>query len=163
MSQRPTRADIAGTWFGDGLSDTSLARLTDLARTYDEPGGSRLLHVGDKTQELSIVIAGRVALTEHVPGRGSVTFMTVEPGDVFGWSALVPPHMAVSTVSSVEPVTVLAFDGARLQIAMADDPSLGIAVQAKLLDALARRLQATRHQWLDVYGAGLVEPVFEPW
>ena len=36
--------------------------------------------------------------------------MTVEPGDIFGWSALINPYKATSTVVSLEPVKVIAFD-----------------------------------------------------
>ena len=34
-----------------------------------------------------VVIKGRVALRTLVPERGMVTILTVEPGDIFGWSA----------------------------------------------------------------------------
>ena len=46
-----------------------------------------------------------------VPGRDAVTVLTVEPGDCIGWSALVPPHRATSTIVALEPTTVVAFDG----------------------------------------------------
>src|SRR3989304_1146259 len=41
--------------------------------------------------------SGRVALRLHVPGRGQVTILTVEPGDIYGWSAIVPPYRSTST------------------------------------------------------------------
>ena len=37
------------------------------------------------------MVTGRVALRVRVPERGPPTILTVEPGDVVGWSALVPP------------------------------------------------------------------------
>ena len=33
-----------------------------------------------------------------------MTILTVEPGDIFGWSAIVPPHRATSTAVAIEPV-----------------------------------------------------------
>jgi CRP/FNR family transcriptional regulator, cyclic AMP receptor protein len=154
---------IEATWFGGDLAPPLTGRLAALAREYEAPARSRLLVAGDETLELSLVVSGRVALTDFVPGRGSLTLMTVEAGDVFGWSALVAPFTAVSTVSALEPVAVIALDGPRLRAGMEADHELAAYVRGKLLEALARRLKATRHQLLDLYGAGWAEPVYEPW
>ncbi len=135
----------------------------ELAREYQAPSRTQLLHEGDATPELSILVAGRVALTERVAGRGSITLMTLESGDIFGWSAVVKPYKAISTVTSLEPVEIVAFDGPRLRASLADDAELAAAVWARVVEALAVRLAATRHQLLDLYGAGWAEPVFEPW
>jgi CRP-like cAMP-binding protein len=78
--------------------------------------------------------------------------MTVEPGDVVGWSALVPPYRATSTAVAVEPTRLLAFDGASLRKALQEDPALAATVYPRVLEAVARRLGATRHQLLDLYG-----------
>jgi CRP-like cAMP-binding protein len=149
---------IASTWFGAGLSAASQAHLASMAREYMAPARARLLREGDETRELSVLMKGRVALTEHVAGRGSVTLMTVEPGDIFGWSALIPPFKATSTVISLEPVTVVAFDGARLRGDLRSDCELAAGIYSKLLEALARRLGATRTQLLDLYGSEKTEP-----
>jgi len=97
-------------------------------------------------------------LTEHVAGRGSVTLMTVEPGDIFGWSALISPFRATSTVVSLEPVKVIAFDAGLLRERVRSDCELTAGIYPKLLEALARRLGATRHQLLDLYGSEQTEP-----
>lgn len=151
-------SQIDATWFGSGLSASALERLAGTAREYEAPSRARLLREGDETKELSVLITGRVALTEHVAGRGSVTLMTVEPGDVFGWSALIAPFKATSTVVSLEPVSVIAFDGAQLRADMRSDCELAAGIHPKLLEALARRLLATRHQLLDLYGSERTEP-----
>ena len=140
---------IEATWFGSGLPQGVRERLAATARAYEAPARTRLLREGDETGELSVLVEGRVALTEHVAGRGSVTLMTVEPGDVFGWSALIAPYRATSTVISLEPVQVIAFDGAALRQQVRADCQLAAGIYPKLLEALARRLGATRHQLLD--------------
>jgi CRP-like cAMP-binding protein len=146
-------ASTIGAWLATGVSSSSLTRLEWTAREYDAMEGIELLREGSETAELGLVTRGRVALTEHVPGRGPVTLMTVEPGDLFGWSSLVPPYRATSTVTTVEPVRVVAFDGPRLRQALRADPELAAAVYQRVLVAVARRLIATRHQLLDVYRA----------
>jgi len=151
-------AEIDATWFGSGLSRGIKESLAGMAREYEAPAGARLLREGDDTQELSVLVEGRVALTEHVAGRGSVTLMTVEPGDVFGWSAIIAPFKATSTVVSLEPVRVIAFDAAALRDRVRSDCALAAGIYPKVLEALARRLSATRHQLLDLYGSEQSEP-----
>jgi CRP/FNR family transcriptional regulator, cyclic AMP receptor protein len=151
-------AEIDATWFGAGLSRGVKERLASLARTYEAPAGARLLREGDDTAELSVLVQGRVALTEHVAGRGSVTLMTVEPGDVFGWSTLIAPFKATSTVISLEPVRAIAFEGTLLRERLHADCELAAGIYPKVLEALSRRLGATRHQLLDLYGSEQSEP-----
>jgi CRP-like cAMP-binding protein len=82
----------------------------------------------------------------------------VEPGDVFGWSALISPYRATSSVVSLEPVRVVAFDAGMLRERVRTDCELTAGIYPKLLEALARRLDATRHQLLDLYGSEQAEP-----
>lgn len=151
-------SELETTWFGSGLSRGVRERLAGMARRYEAPAQTRLLREGEDTQELSVLVAGRVALSEHVAGRGSVTLMTVEPGDVFGWSALIAPFKATSTVVSLEPVTIIAFDGTLLRERVRADCELAAGIYPKILEALSRRLGATRHQLLDLYGSERSEP-----
>ncbi len=144
---------IRATWFGSDLPDESLRRLSSMAREYEAPARTRLLREGDETKELSILVDGRIALTEHVAGRGSVTLMSAEPGDVFGWSALIPPYRATATVVSLEPVKVIAVEADALRAELKADCVLSAGVYPRLAEALARRLEATRQQLLDLYGS----------
>lgn len=151
-------SEIDATWFGSGLSRGVKERLAGMAREYEAPARARLLREGDDTKELSVLVEGRVALTEHVAGRGSVTLMTVEPGDVFGWSTLIAPYTATSTVVSLEPVKVIAFEATLLRERVRADCELAAGIYPKILEALSRRLNATRHQLLDLYGSEQTEP-----
>jgi CRP/FNR family cyclic AMP-dependent transcriptional regulator len=157
MQQLATLAStIDATWFGARLAPESQVRLADLARDYEAPARARLLREGDETRELSLLIRGRVVLSEHIPGRGSVALVTAEAGDVFGWTALMPPFRATSTVIAIGPVRVLAFDGARLRAAVRSDVALAASVYEQVLEAVARRLLAMRREL--VYRAETLDP-----
>lgn len=86
-----------------------------------------------------------------MPGRGRVTILTVEPGDVFNWSVLVPPYRASSTVVAVEPSEASLYDAVALRRTLDEDPILAAAVYPGVLAAVSRRLQATRTQLLDLF------------
>lgn len=158
MSDRPKVAvQLDATWFGSGLSEAVTGRLADLSQEHDAPAGTRLLREGEEVSELGVLISGRVALTQHVGGRGAVTLMTLEPGDVFGQSALVPPYRATSTVVTLEPVHVIGIDAAALREQVRIDCVLSAGIYPKIVQALARRLDATRSQLLDLYGSERTE------
>jgi len=154
MTSRPSSlADLGSGWFGSGLSPHALERLAECcAATASYPAGATIMREGSATDPFGIVTSGRVALRLLVPERGPVTILTVEPGDIIGWSALVPPYRATSTAVATEPTTVLAFDLRRLRAVLREDPALAATLYPRVLEAVARRLTATRHQLLDLYG-----------
>ena len=90
-----------------GLGHPERRRLAGLCQVRKADPGDILLREGRETTHLGIVRSGRVALRLQVPGRGSTTVLTVEAGDFFGWSAVVPPYRATSTAVAIEPSEVL--------------------------------------------------------
>ena len=67
-------------------------------------GGTLVVTEGRVTESLGVVLKGRIALRVLVPERGMVTILTVEPGDVVGWSAVVPPYRGTADAVAIEPV-----------------------------------------------------------
>jgi CRP-like cAMP-binding protein len=149
---------LASGWFGAGLPDAARARLADLADVTSYPAGAVVIREGTPVDSLGVVLDGRLAIRLNVPGREIVTVLTVEQGDFIGWSALVPPHRATSTIVALEPTTVVTFEGSALRTALESDPDLAAAVLRRVLDAVARRLAATRTQLLDLFSRAEREP-----
>jgi CRP-like cAMP-binding protein len=144
-------ATLRETWFGAGLDDSTLERLAGLGRRREVAAGEVVVAEGSRSDELGVVVSGRLALRMLVPERGMTTILTVEPGDLYGWSAIVPPNRATSTVTVVEAAELIAFAGMGLRMALADDPTLAAAVYPRVLQAVSRRLEATRLQLLDLF------------
>jgi CRP/FNR family transcriptional regulator, cyclic AMP receptor protein len=139
------------TWFGAGLDDAILERLASLAHRRQAAAGEIIVAEGSRTDEFGVVVSGRLALRMLVPERGMTTILTVEPGDLYGWSAIVPPNRATSTVTAVDAAELVAFNGMELRMALAADPVLAAAVYPRVLQAVSRRLEATRLQLLDLF------------
>lgn len=150
---------LAATWFGSRLPEAARARLGPHLRIAEYEAGTEILREGEPTRSLGIVRGGRVALRLRVPERGPTTILTVEPGDVVGWSAVVPPHRATSTIVALLPTELLLIDGAALRGELSADAELAAPVYLSLLEALARRLTGTRLQLLDLFTI----PGSEPW
>ena len=72
--------------FTRDLEPRHLIKLASMATelTFDE--GDSVFHEGDTGGKIYLVSEGRVALYIHVPRRGRVTILTIEPGRLLGWS-----------------------------------------------------------------------------
>jgi CRP/FNR family transcriptional regulator, cyclic AMP receptor protein len=149
---------LAAAWLTHGLEPEMRSRLASLGRLEILPEGSTITREGEPTRDCGVVLRGRVALRMRVPERGMVTILTVEPGDVVGWSALVPPYRATSTAVALESTELALFDGERLRTELTRQPELAAQVYPMLLQAVSRRLEGTRLQLLDLFTQRWVEP-----
>ena len=159
MINRATPGSLRDTWFGTRLPEAALVRLETLARPASYAVGAEILREGDPTRDLGVVVRGRVALRLRVPERGPTSILTVEEGDIIGWSVVIPPNRATSSVIALAPTDLLLIDGTALRAALDADPVLAAAVYRSLLEALANRLRGTRMQLLDLFS----RPMDEPW
>jgi CRP-like cAMP-binding protein len=131
------------------LSPRQRQTLALIARDERPTVGTYLMREGRPTLDLGVIIEGRLAVRDRI-GADDVTLMTLDPGDVFGWSAVLDGISTASIVAD-EGARVLLFDGVALREAMEADRSLALLVCRRLLQAVARRLDATRMLARDVY------------
>ena len=117
-------AALNTSWFATGLSEKAQTRLAELGRRFTAEPGTELFREGESSDTFGILVHGRVALRTLVPERGDITILTVEPGDVYLWSALVPPFRASSTGTAIEPIEAIIFEGAALRAALRDECEL---------------------------------------
>jgi len=141
---------LATTWFGGGLPPRARERLASIAEIRAFAPGDVLLREGTACDEFAVILSGLLAIQVLVPGQGSVTLLTIEPGDVYGWSAVVSPHRSTSSVVAIEGGEALVFAAEPLRELLNDDV-LAATLYPRLLQAMARRLTATRLQLLDLY------------
>jgi CRP-like cAMP-binding protein len=151
------RDAIASTWFGAGLPAASARRLAAIGRHIDAEPGETLLTEGQPASALHLVLEGRVGIVARLPGQGEATLMTIEPGDIVGWSALLAPMPATATARVIERARLVTFPRDGLRSALDGDPALAAVVYRQALDAVSRRLLAALHQLLDL-GEGQAVP-----
>jgi len=133
------------------LSPAQRAEAAATARPVSYPEGIRLFDEGQDAKGCWLIQTGQVALQSDVPGRGPVTVHTLGPGDMLGWSWLVPPHHWHFTAVARTPVSALVLDTAALRGLADRDPALGYPLLLGVLEAALSRLQATRWRLLDLY------------
>jgi CRP-like cAMP-binding protein len=132
-----------------GLSPASRRRLAAIGRDERPVAGVHLMREGRPTRDLGLIVEGQLAVRDSV-GGADITLMTLEPGDVFGWSVVLD-GVSTASIVALENARVLLFERNALLSAIAADQTLAVAVLRRLLEAVASRLDATRLLMRDVY------------
>ena len=116
--------------------------------------GDRLFKEGDEANTFFLVRHGMIALEQYVPNRGMLTVETVGPGEIAGWSWLVPPYRWQLSARAVEPTRAIELDGACLRGKCEYDPDLGYRLLSRISGELVHVISQARLQLADVYGNG---------
>jgi CRP-like cAMP-binding protein len=97
-----------------------------------------------------VVREGRAALELAGPG-GQVVIETLGPGELIGWSWIVPPYEWTSDVKALDRLHVVSIDGACLRNKCEADPAFGYRMMKQFAHLAAERLHATQVRLLDLY------------
>ncbi|MBI4027494.1 MAG: cyclic nucleotide-binding domain-containing protein [Verrucomicrobia bacterium] len=98
-----------------------------------------------------LISEGRVALETFADSHGRVTIQSVGPGEVVGWSWLIPPHHWRFNARATEPAQAIALDGQSLRSKCETDHDLGYELLKRLSRITAERLEMTRLQLVALY------------
>lgn len=138
----------------DALGPLAAVRLAEVGGGATFAQGDVILRERVTTPWLGIVESGRVALRLHVPERGTRTILTVEAGELLGWSAIVPPYRATSEAVAVEATQIRFFPGAELRERIEADRDLAAEVLPVVLRVVSDRLTVSWQQLLDLFEGG---------
>jgi CRP/FNR family transcriptional regulator, cyclic AMP receptor protein len=139
-----TATVLAAHPFLRGMPRGHLDTLTAAAADVTFRAGHRLFEDGGYADRFWLVRSGRVTLDMHVPGEGPVVIGTVGMGEPLGWSWLFPPYRWAFGAVTVAPFEAFEFDAAIVRERCAADPAFGYELSGRLIQVLARRLEATR-------------------
>ncbi|MEV6566908.1 cyclic nucleotide-binding domain-containing protein [Streptomyces kronopolitis] len=129
-------------------------RLMRFAREVSFPAGQRIFEERGHADRFWIIRTGSVNLDVQVGGRQPMVVDMLGHGDMLGWSWLVPPYTWRMGAEASTPVRAYEFDATAVRALCEADPVIGLAVTRRVLDVLARRLQATRLRLADGGGPG---------
>ncbi|WOJ90896.1 cyclic nucleotide-binding domain-containing protein [Methylocapsa polymorpha] len=138
--------------FFAGLGEEFGNLVSGCAKNTRFEAGQYLFHEGDPADQFYLIRHGRVALELAAPGRGALTFLTLNEGDIVGVSWLVPPYRWTDDARAIGLVRAISIDAACLRRKCEADHDLGYEMMKRFVPVLVQRLEATRLQILDVYG-----------
>ena len=150
MTSVPT-TELDGLPLLAGLSPDQRAALAGIAHHEDCAPGTRLFEEGQPADRCWLITAGCAAVDTDIPGRGRTVVQSVGPGELLGWSWMMPPYRWHFGASAVSPTSAVVVDAVELRKLADTDQALGYRLSRLLLEALLTRLQATRIRLLDLY------------
>jgi CRP/FNR family transcriptional regulator, cyclic AMP receptor protein len=144
---------LAGHPFLSGLDPKHLGVLAGCAENMRFDAGQFLFREGEEANHFFFVRHGRVSIEIFSPQQHAITIETLSEGDVLGWSWLIPPYTWRFDARALEMTRTVTLDGKSLRAKCEDDHDLGYELMKRFANIIDRRLQATRMQLLDLYGA----------
>jgi CRP/FNR family transcriptional regulator, cyclic AMP receptor protein len=132
------------------LSRQHLMILASGVRPFAVKPGEFLAREGDSANAFYLIQSGHVEVATRRTVHEPVTIQTIGPGEVIGWSWIVPGQQWKFDCRAADDVSGLAFDANWLRERCEQDHELGYHLLKQLLTVIANRLAATRGGGRDV-------------
>ena len=150
--------------FFAGLTYNHIVTLADAADEVSVPTEHYFFHEGDELRHFYFTVEGEAVIVIDVPNQEvthtlselltdeyqtkDVVVIAIRPGEVFGWSALVPPYKATSSGKAAVSCRVIAFDCWKLRQSFEEDCQFGYLMMQKAAQVIRSRLRALRTESL---------------
>jgi len=135
----------------NGLSSAEMEQVLGLGTRLTVPSGTSLFRLGDSADRLFLTERGRVRLTLPMQVRGKEEDILVEersPGQIVGWSALIPPYRFTLTATAPLETEVIALPREALVDYFAAHPAAGYKIAMNLAVVIGHRLHLFQTMWL---------------
>jgi len=135
----------------NGLDDTELDEIARLCREHVCEPYSICFTEGSKAEDVYLLREGKVEIELELRRpwrRTKSTVVTIGPGRVFGWSALVEPGIFTASARSTERAQVITIRGADLIDLFEKNNHIGYVVMKNLSAVIGSRLTRTRQRLL---------------
>ena len=134
------------------FNDAQLRSLAMITVEIDYPSGTILFEEGKPASSLYLLIDGGVDLTfkseEKFHPKTSKIFQLgeINPGEVFGISAVIEPNIYTATSTAAKDCLVLQIDSKALQAIIESDIDFGYILIRQIAKTALERLATTRVQ-----------------
>jgi CRP/FNR family transcriptional regulator, cyclic AMP receptor protein len=143
------------------IDPTFLKHIADISQLRNFDKDEVVFCEGQPADSVYFVVKGKLGLELSPSTIYRKQLISVEPGEMLGWSSLVESPKFAATAVVVEPSQLVQVDGRKLKAVCSDDPRFGYDFVSRTLRALAKRLIATWSQLSHLYVSQYV-PVTVP-
>ena len=139
------------------LKPAQLKKIAKVAKEEAYERGAILFRENDKANAFYILLKGSVELlfvvdVEYHPElHKELRFRVIYPGESFGISAFIEPHILTSTARAVEPSSVIKIEAGPVLEMCQKDEKLAYALIHQVARVAVDRLNATRLQLAAVW------------
>jgi CRP/FNR family transcriptional regulator, cyclic AMP receptor protein len=131
-----------------GLDRRYARQLVALAAYQSFPAHQVIFDEGQPANEFYLICKGKVAIETALLGCESLVIQALGPGEVLGWSWLLPPYQWHYSARAAEPTDVVTLDGKALRARCEADHDLGYEMMKRFALVIVQRLAATRARLL---------------
>lgn len=152
-----------------GFSRNNLLEISQYIEVLDFDAGATVFREGEKAAQVYGVLAGEVKLLlvvkDHILKTDvhfedyartrteiierEIAVDSIEPGDIFGWSALIPSGTFTSKAACIEPTKVFALPASVLRDFFIQYPQVGYPCMERLAEIISNRLTARTDKLLE--------------
>lgn len=139
--------------FFSGLAPEHIQFLAGRARRRRFDGAHVIHRHGDSATTFYVVSKGHISI--EVPAiLGPTLFLQhLGPGEMLGWSWLIPPYQWSFLIRTEEPVEVIEFDGRAVLAKCESDPKFGYEILKRVSALMSERLAHARQRMIDEWSA----------
>ena len=147
-----------------GLEDADLQKIVCLpsCECREFQAETVVFRSGEPADRLYVLEEGKVDLLIKSPGtspflNGKAVVCSITKGGIFGWPAVVPPHVFSLTAVCKKPSKILSIRGEELRRLFHENPHIGLEVTSSLLCVISSRFKYIEQLLV----TGKKSPVFE--
>ncbi len=132
------------------LTPFQLREVAMISTELEMPAGSIIFSTNDQAENLCLLEMGSVELhyevmDENLPHlRKDFLVGVINPGEIFGISALIEPHIMGATAKAIEDSRALQIDAAGMRRLSEEDPAMACELHKALAKVAKDRLSRTR-------------------
>jgi len=139
---------IADSKFFAGLGDDAIDFLTTHARRRKLDAGKVLFHQGEPAERFYLLLDGHLSLGVPALEGPALELQDIGPGEVAGWSWLLPPNVWNFQARARTAIEYLEFDGTEILRRCEEDPGFGYELIKRFSGLMSERLRFARQKMM---------------
>ena len=151
MNESELLSQLRDLRFLQDIEDEYLEKIAAVARRVRFPAGKVIFHEGEPVAQVYLIVRGSVSLEFCASGVGCTRVMSVADGDLLGISPLLEQSRMAATARAITETEAIVLNAGQLLTLCEHNPRFGFEFMRRAALALAKRLNATRMQLVNVY------------
>lgn len=125
------------------LNERELGLIVDIAKEDTCEAGARIFAEKALATNLYLILEGKIEIKIRCAGDERVVVLDqIEPGEIFGWSAVTEPYTFTAAAWTLEKTKLIVLKGERLKELFEKNNHLGYRVIKEIASVISRRLKA---------------------
>jgi len=128
------------------LDPAQLRKLAVIATSVEFDTDEIVYHAGDQGKGLYIIQEGQVTIEMITSEYGPITLYTLKPGQLFGWSSLIPGRLKKARARVLRPTKAIFIDADEIRYMFNRDYKLENTFMNCIMSVIANRMDTTREK-----------------